>query len=127
MKNNINIIGNHDHVDSPTLITPWTIAHFLSGWFAFLGFKLIFPNKTNLSLAILWFLIHTIYEFKDYYETYSMRISYTNTFVNSIGDTIFTMLGFYVGVIVGYSTVTMINVGLLLSIYLLLSTRNKFV
>jgi hypothetical protein len=127
MNTNVNLMGNHDHIDSPTIITPWTISHFLAGWLAFLVLRLFFPYESNLRLAILWLILHSVYEFKDYYVTYSMQIKYTNTFINTISDTIFTMIGFYVGVIVGYSTITMFNVGLLLCIFLLISTNHSLI
>jgi hypothetical protein len=123
----INLIANHDTIDSPTIVTPWSISHFLSGWLAFLILKIFIPSETNLRLGILWFILHTIYEFKDYYVTYSMKIKKYNSFINSVSDTIFAMLGFYVGVIIGYSTVTLINVGLLLLIFLLISRNHTLI
>lgn len=90
-------IGNSDNINTPTYITPWSYIHFLTGLNIFLVLKYIkvIPDIYNL---IILFILHTIYECNDYINTYILYDKYKrNTLVNSIGDTIFALLGWILG------------------------------
>ena len=92
-------------VETPVLFTPWTYIHFICASAFFLYSKMIF--KSPLIAGLVFLLIHTIYEFKDYYTTYMNKKIFRhegkdtykysffkdNTLENSIGDTIACILG----------------------------------
>lgn len=90
---------NESNID--TCITPWTFKHFLSG--VYITYLLKFIKKTDIMAFVIYNLIHLIYELKDYILTYyykNTRLNdkgkpnmYYNSFINSIGDLIFGMLG----------------------------------
>ena len=88
--------------------TPWTFLHFYSGFL----FSLVTFGYTKLKAKksfIIYSLLHFIYECKDFYLTYLTNIKFTknnnfygfldnnNTILNSIGDQIFGMIGWYTG------------------------------
>ena len=83
------LIGNYKH-EKRIFITPWTIAHFIVGYLCHLfGFH-----------YLSGFVIHTIYEYLNYSNEYIKRKwkrVYSgfkcDSVFNSVGDTIFFMLG----------------------------------
>ena len=99
------ILFPKDSTTDPALFTPWSIMHFGSGFYLYLFLYLYTTNslKTNFYIMLI---IHTIYELKDLYITYFMGIKpgdvslagliANSSFYNSIGDTISSILGFYV-------------------------------
>ena len=100
-------IGISNTVETPLFITPWSYIHFIASSAFFLYFNMLFKNALIAGLVL--FLVHTIYEFKDYYTTYmnkkifrhegkdTYRYSFfkDNTLENSIGDTIFSIFGMF--------------------------------
>ena len=90
-----------DTINEPAITTLWTLGHYWIGIFFFFTFDL-FIEKELLNFIIIN-IIHLCYELKDYYYTYLKSydssfmyyFSSQNTLINSIGDTIFFILGIY--------------------------------
>lgn len=119
------IIGLDDSVNKAVLITPWSIIHFLLGYLCMVYVNYFNINKDNAIVAL--FILHTIYEIKDYYFSYIKdpqskyeKWSSNNSIYNCFGDTIAFMLGVAFAVNTNYSTTTLIIATLLflLSVYL---------
>tara|TARA_Y100000389_G_scaffold155278_1_gene155904 strand:- start:182 stop:625 length:444 start_codon:yes stop_codon:yes gene_type:complete len=85
-----------DSVKNPALISVWSIMHFWIGIQSAMLFKYYnLPDKTNLFIS---FILHTIYEFNDYYQThiskkYKENTADSNSIINCIGDTIVNLFG----------------------------------
>lgn len=88
------IIGwEDDRLHDSCLITPFFLVHLLSGiWLASL-FRTFFPSVKQVFLAVLF--VHTLYEIKDYYVSYVLKLGQTSLW-NSIGDTIAVIMGYCV-------------------------------
>ena len=88
--------NTHDSVNDPSLITQWSLMHFWIGIQTAILFKYYnLPDKTNL---IISFILHTIYEFNDYYQTYISKkykadADDSNSIINCIGDVIVNLIG----------------------------------
>lgn len=88
--------NTHDSVKKPAFITQWSLMHFWIGIQTAILFKYYnLPDKTNL---IISFILHTIYEFIDYYQTYINKkykadSENSNSIINCIGDTIVNLFG----------------------------------
>lgn len=94
-------ISNIDTIKNPSLITPWSTVHFLSGCYLFAFGEIWTKNiLINFSIGII---IHTLYEIKDIYMSSNcsnIKNWKHNSLWNSFGDTICFALGFlmiYVG------------------------------
>lgn len=99
-----NFIKNGDSKYNATFITPWSFIHLYSGFF---GIILTNYTKMDKKFSILFLvLIHTIYELKDLYFSYLYKGQKTkisewskkNSLFNSIGDTLFFILGIFIGI-----------------------------
>ena len=89
-------------------ITPWTFLHFYSG-LLFSLFTIAYTNLKPLHSFLIYSVLHLIYECKDFTFTYLTNIKFTkknnffgfldnhNTLINSLGDQIFGMIGWYIG------------------------------
>ena len=117
-------IGNNDHINTPTYITPWALIHALLG----LTFSLLSLNffKKHLVLTnfIVFIILHTIYECKDICITYLIDLpkknkQYHNTLVNSIGDTIFAVFGWYIGYMIYLSKPRNYVISIIVVIYII--------
>ena len=105
----MNLINLNDEKDNPSLITPFSIIHYLSGLFLFFTFNLFTEN--DLINFIIINIIHFIYECKDYFYTYIKSydnsymyyLSSNNTLINSVGDTIFFLIGIYTALYIKYN------------------------
>lgn len=99
-----------DSPEEPAIFTPFSLIHFLSGMYAYLVLRFIFPYSKTWILFLIWLVLHTLYETKDVFLTSS------NSFINSIGDTIAALAGFLVGaaVLCRFSLVKVVIGGLLL-------------
>lgn len=88
--------NTYDSVNDPSLISIWSLMHFWIGIQTAILFKYYnLPDKTNL---IISFILHTIYEFNDYYQTYISKkykedTENSNSIINCIGDTIVNLFG----------------------------------
>lgn len=90
-----------DNVDKPCLITPWSFIHFISSITFYLFINLFIKN--NFTIFITTLIVHTIYEIKDIYFAYFLKIyEYNNKFLNhwgnnsilnSVGDTLACIIG----------------------------------
>lgn len=94
--------GVNNSIETPTLITPFSLVHLFTSATLFYIIRLYTSNTAYIVIIVL--IIHTIYEFKDYYTTYINKIEIKtpnyfacffkdNTIENSIGDTIFCIIG----------------------------------
>ena len=86
----------YDSVNDPSIITIWSSMHFWIGIQTAILFKYYnLPDKTNL---IISFILHTIYEFNDYYQTYISKkykadTENSNSLINCISDAIVNLFG----------------------------------
>ena len=97
-----------DSINKYAFITPWTFLHIFSG-ILFSLFTFEYTKLTARNSFIAYSFIHFLYECKDFYLTYISDIKFTNknnlfglfannnTIINSIGDQIFGMIGWYIG------------------------------
>lgn len=88
-----------ENVKSPAFITPWSLIHILSGMLFYSWMSLLFPYISIYALVIMWLLIHTVYEFKDWYVSY-VQGKGNNSLWNSLGDELCGMLGFALGYLI---------------------------
>ena len=92
------LISSIDSKENPCLITPWFFIHFLAGGVLTSIFKNMGYSDKSVFTAVLFF--HTAYEIKDYHYTYNYSEQHhwhgNNTILNSIGDTIACILGYFV-------------------------------
>lgn len=100
LKMHIRIIGitPPDSKETPCLITPFTVIHFLSGAVANVILRKL--NYTYINAFILWFFIHMIYELKDLYGSYVKKSNdyyHNHSLINSITDQTFALFGFIYG------------------------------
>lgn len=92
----LKLFGISDSINSNTLCTPWSIIHFLFGTVFGIICIEIFGYSYSMSFFLL-LLFHTLYEFNDiriYFEKKNLNNWNDNSYINSITDTIFTILGF---------------------------------
>ncbi len=99
------LFAREDTMDKPSLLTPWTLVHFLSGIVIYSFSKYYYDNLTLLHIVGIYLVIHTVYETKDmlcynseyFHYFYGKSPSETpeanNSFLNTIGDTIGGLLG----------------------------------
>jgi hypothetical protein len=85
-----------DYVKNPAFITPWTFIHFVSGIFTYMFLEKFITKNVWINFYIFLFL-HIGYELQDL--SYYMKIvkkSYwsNNSLQNSIGDILFSTIGF---------------------------------
>lgn len=103
------IISMFDSINDPSIITPWTFIHYLAGLTLFFIFNLFIEE--DLVNIIIINIIHLCYELKDYYYTYIKSsgnsfiyyFSINNTVINSIGDTIFFLIGIFTAIYLKYN------------------------
>lgn len=105
---NTNNTDNIDTYNKPKIIDIYFYNHIIPGIFAYILFHKILKYSLQKSF-IVWIIIHTLYEIKDYYYTYIKKYDIRpnrvnklngffhsdNSFINSIGDTIAAIIGFY--------------------------------
>lgn len=98
-------INKWDTIEKPAFISPWTLSHFVIG---VATYSLLVKTPLNvpviLSAAIL-FILHMIYEIKDFYEAYVLKVkdpNKQNSLLNSLGDQVFAMLGFWIAHLVSF-------------------------
>ena len=89
------IIHFFDNYKNHTLITPWSFIHFLFGIFFYLFISKFFKNVNVLNSFLLLLIIHTIYEINDHIYIVKFWKHSSNSLLNSVGDTVFSILGFY--------------------------------
>ena len=90
------ISTENDSINNPSLTTPFIIIHIISGIWLTSLIKTYFPKYKNVLLIVL--IIHTIYEIKDIYVSYYLKynnVLTNNSWLNSIGDTIGAIIGYY--------------------------------
>lgn len=105
------LFSMEDTIKKNSLITPWTKVHFLTGYL----FSLYGINILNISFNnAFWIglLLHTLYEIKDL-SCYFLNCSeentwHNNSFINSISDTIFYIIGFCLIKIINIKSVSYI-------------------
>lgn len=92
-----------DSPKTPLLFNISSFSHLVWGIFMAIFIKKFKLAKDNYTLMLLVFSLHTIYEIKDIYFSYinvpDKNSKYywnaNNSFINSIGDTIFNLIGAY--------------------------------
>ena len=86
-----------DTIQKPAIITPWSIVHFLAGVVLYCYAKYLCKGLSSLNAVLVMLFIHTVYEIKDLmmYIGFTSKNNYftNNSLTNSIGDTIFALLG----------------------------------
>lgn len=93
-----------DSMKTPKFFTLCSFAHFFFG-FIFFIFMNYYNSKLSFNLILILFLIiHTVYEIKDtlcyfgvnFFNNNKINYFMDNSYLNSIGDTIFGLLGVYI-------------------------------
>ena len=96
----VRFISDDDTVKNSGFITPWAFIHLLSGLIIYLYLKFIFRDISIIIAFMIMIVIHTIYELYDllYYFKITKNNTYwaNNSLVNSIGDTVFAIIGFFI-------------------------------
>jgi hypothetical protein len=92
-----------DTIDTPVVFDMWSWSHFFAGALLFCILYLLFPQISDFLIFFLAFVIHMIYELKDYYFAYVHPTHFPkidkhgyarrNSWYNSIGDQIAAMMG----------------------------------
>ena len=85
---------------TPIFYDIYSYYHLMTGYSFYMIMK-HFYNMSFKKILIIWIIIHSIYECKDIFNTYILKIKpysenifiSNNSFYNSIGDTLFTILG----------------------------------
>ena len=109
----MNLFSNIDTYKDPKFMYIYSYGHLIFGTIAYFILHKILKYTLYKSF-IIWLVLHTIYEIKDYYHTYikeytvrpnrSNKISgffhSDNSLYNSIGDTVYTLIGFFIGVVI---------------------------
>lgn len=114
------LMGETDTRERPAIITDWGLIHLLAGALIYLYTKYIYKNISITNAFIIFIIIHTIYELKDlkYYLTNDCGYWNNNSVINSIGDTIFAMVGFFLAT--QFKNVTIIYIAGLTVMYLVI-------
>ena len=111
----ISLFNFNDTYKTQSFITPWSFMHLLSGALIYFYIKIIVPNINILNVFLIMIILHTLYEIKDlfYYFKFIKNPSEwnNNSLLNSCGDTIFAIIGFYFA-----SFLKKINYGQLISL-----------
>ena len=93
----LSFYSNIDTVEEPSLFTPWSLVHLLSGAIIYLYTRYFFKNISRKNAMIIMLFLHTLYEIKDlqYYFFGKKGDDYdeNNSLPNSICDTICSALG----------------------------------
>lgn len=101
-----NLLLENDNMDSPKFITVCSFSHFFWGFIFLIVMKHLYSKMSFIFIFFLYLVIHTIYEIKDTLCYFGINIisnkesnNYfmNNSYLNSIGDTIFALLGVYTG------------------------------
>lgn len=92
----IALISTLDNTSHPALVTPWSLIHIFSGIMAYILLS-TFTSWNNFEKGLAWLNLGTFYEIKDMYKTYVSKEHNYNTFANSMGDIVFNMIGFFIG------------------------------
>ena len=86
-------LSDVDKYETPALLTPFSIVHFLSGAASAAVLYGMYGLDFQMSFVI-FFVAHFIYEYKDYRNSYILRVSNDNTLENSVADQICGIIGF---------------------------------
>ena len=117
----MNIFGVSDSKKDVTLITPWSFIHAYSGFMFYLTLKYLYPEFSLLKIFILLIIVHTIYEIKDLLSYFNIKVSSEkwsdNSYMNSIFDTIFALIGFFVAYYVNNNSKNFYFINIVLYFY----------
>jgi len=117
----MNIFGMSDSKKDVTLITPWSFIHSYSGFIFYLTLKYLYPEFSLLKIFILLIIVHTIYEIKDLLSYFNIKVSSEkwsdNSYMNSIFDTIFALIGFFVAYYVNNNSKNFYFINIVLYFY----------
>tara|TARA_Y100000589_G_C26600763_1_gene406191 strand:- start:43 stop:444 length:402 start_codon:yes stop_codon:yes gene_type:complete len=97
-------ISQFDDIDNKSLFTPYSIVHIYSSMVGY--FILNFFVDNIIYKFCIALVIHTLYEFKDYYLAYIKKyktkkedeLAYKGSYVNSIGDSIASVIGICIAI-----------------------------
>lgn len=100
MLNNVSFIGLSDNQNKSCFITPWAFIHMFFGFTCYVVLSKYMTTNTNF---ITMNVIHTLYECKDIISSYILKLKgdwFTHSFVNSIGDAISAIIGWYIAYVI---------------------------
>ncbi len=107
----LKIFSLSDTKDNISFTTPWSITHFMFGFFGYVFTDYYYNHWDQQHRFVLMLFLHTIYELKDIYFSYldGPKPSSEDSLINSIGDTLLAIIGFYFGsIIVKKSNLTIV-------------------
>ena len=89
-------IGIHDSKEQPTVVTPWSYMHVVSGVLLFAVISCAQPKAWGpVSTFVIASLIHACYEAKDLYRSYGSQTDTNNSWMNSLGDQACATVGMF--------------------------------
>tara|TARA_Y100001970_G_scaffold293073_2_gene437579 strand:- start:6220 stop:6621 length:402 start_codon:yes stop_codon:yes gene_type:complete len=126
-----NILGWDDSKNKAVLFTPWSLIHFLFGYIGMAYVNYFNINKDTGMFTL--FIIHTLYEVKDYFFSHVYKgpqfplskWSSDNSIYNCFGDSIVFILGMVFAINKNYSISKLRIITILFLILLYLFETNK--
>jgi len=100
MFKNVSVVGLSDGLNKSSFITPWSFIHMFFGFTYYVVLSKYMTYKNNF---ITLNIIHALYELKDIFFSYILKIKgkwYNNTIINSIGDTICAIIGWCIAYVI---------------------------
>ncbi len=100
MFKNVSVVGLSDGRNNPSFITPWSFIHM---FFGFTYYVVLSKSMTYKNNFITMNIFHALYELKDIFCAYVLKINgiwYNNTIINSIGDTICAIIGWCIAYVI---------------------------
>ena len=128
---NYKILGLDDSKNKAVLFTPWSIIHFLFGYIS-MAYVNYFNINKDTGMIIL-FIIHVLYEAKDYFFSYVYKGSQfplskwssDHSLYNCFGDNIVFILGMTFAINKNYSISKLIIITILFLILFYIFETNK--
>lgn len=101
--NKINIFSLSDDKVNNSLVTPFSVIHFLGGFLAYFVTTIILKMDV-VTAGIIVFILHGFYELGDYNKSYNLQHNDywgSCSVMNSISDQSIAMLGFITAYLLG--------------------------
>lgn len=119
--NNLSLFSLSDDKINNSLVTPYSLIHFLTGFLAYF-ITTITLKMDVVSGGIIWFIVHGLYEIGDYHKSYTLQQNDywgSSSSVNSVLDQFIAMLGFITAYLSGLRLTNAHNLAMLVVVSLL--------